>query len=639
VAQRRIGARKNLSLSEDPVARKDLATSLAERAWALATEGGAKSRVIVFCDRREDAGKVVDQLRRRPGAPPCELLVGERRVRERQLVAQWIERHGFQPGASEIVPGPAFLVATSAGEVGVDLDAEHMVADLVEWERMVQRLGRVNRRGEGDSRVEILKAATEKPEAPSDREKRSAASAELLTRLPELPTGGRDACPRALIALRSVAGCAALLEAATTPSPLRPALTRALVDAWSLASLEEHTGRPETGPWLRGWVEEEPQATVVWRRYLPWRAGGQPRKAEVDAFFEHAPPEREEQLEAPVWRIEKVLRERARSLVKAQPSRGGEPAVLVLTSALALEEGFTLAQFRDFNPKDAVRRLADRVLVVAASLGGLSADGLLDQDAAGAVALPEEATAETRPTPVTLDGPAGMMWDRLRILSQTAGTRPELVPEGWALAHAWVSRLDKDGEPEEEIGIWTRDAARAEPGLTRGKPQTLAAHTDEVVACAEALAARLGLDPGCRAMLSVAARLHDAGKASETWQDAFGAPREGRPYAKTAARWINQALLDGYRHEFGSLREAEADPGLREMSPDLQDLALHLIVAHHGYGRPVIRYGGDVERAGKVALRFARLQRRWGPWGLAWWEALLRAADAEASRRHERGAG
>jgi hypothetical protein len=34
-----------------------------------------------------------------------------------------------------------------------------------------------------------------------------------------------------------------------------------------------------------------------------------------------------------------------------------------------------------------------------------------------------------------------------------------------------------------------------------------------------------------------------------------------------------------------------------------------------------------------VALRFQRLQRHWGPWGLAWWEALLRAADWAASRQ------
>jgi len=36
--------------------------------------------------------------------------------------------------------GLDFLGATSAGEVGVDLDADHMVCDLVAWERMVQRL-------------------------------------------------------------------------------------------------------------------------------------------------------------------------------------------------------------------------------------------------------------------------------------------------------------------------------------------------------------------------------------------------------------------------------------------------------------------------------------------------------------------
>jgi CRISPR-associated endonuclease/helicase Cas3 len=40
-------------------------------------------------------------------------------------------------------------------------------------------------------------------------------------------------------------------------------------------------------------------------------------------------------------------------------------------------------------------------------------------------------------------------------------------------------------------------------------------------------------------------------------------------------------------------------------------------------------------RAGEVALRFAALQRRWGPWGLVWWEALLRAADILASREND----
>lgn len=311
----------------------------------------------------------------------------------------------------------------------------------------------------------------------------------------------------------------------------------------------------------------------------------------------------------------------------------------MLSPALALEDGFTLAQLRDSKSNDAVRRLADRILVVAASLGGLSPDGLLDEAAAGAVKKAEDAAEQPVSAPVMLDGKEGMAWKRLRILPQPPGKRPDLVPEGWTLAHAWASRLDEDGEPAEEIGIWTLEAARAEPGLTRAAPQSLAEHSAAVVACAERLADRLGLGPAHRAMLASAARLHDAGKASAIWQDALGAPREGRPYAKTAARWINQALLDGYRHEFGSLRVAEEDPGLRALPAELQDLALHLIVAHHGHGRPLIHHGGDVARACEVALRFARLQRRWGPWGLAWWEALLRAADAEASRRHEEGIG
>src|SRR5439155_6447284 len=68
----------------------------------------------------------------------------------------WLSEMGFVAGRGTQRTGPVFLIATSAGEVGVDLDAEHMVCDLVSWERMVQRLGRVNRRGEGDALVTVF---------------------------------------------------------------------------------------------------------------------------------------------------------------------------------------------------------------------------------------------------------------------------------------------------------------------------------------------------------------------------------------------------------------------------------------------------------------------------------------------------
>ena len=82
---------------------------------------------------------------------------------------------------------------------------------------------------------------------------------------------------------------------------------------------------------------------------------------------------------------------------------------------------------------------------------------------------------------------------------------------------------------------------------------------------------------------------------------------------------------------------------IKSLEEKRRDLLLHLITAHHGRARPMIPpidphvilpsvLEGEAMTA---ALRFVELQRRWGVWGLAWLESLVRCADATSSRRLE----
>jgi CRISPR-associated endonuclease/helicase Cas3 len=74
--------------------------------------------------------------------------------------------------------------------------------------------------------------------------------------------------------------------------------------------------------------------------------------------------------------------------------------------------------------------------------------------------------------------------------------------------------------------------------------------------------------------------------------------------------------------------DAQEDAEFQTLNQEMQDLVLHLIAAHHGRARPL----PDVEAlARNTPRRFARLQRKYGRWGLAYLESLLRAADWAAS--------
>jgi CRISPR-associated endonuclease/helicase Cas3 len=428
----------------------NLAEALADRAFELGKNG---RRVLVFCNSRDKLARVVaEDLRKRSAKlrkdATTVLLVGARRVKERELLTDDPVFRRFVRG-EEQQPSefPAFLVATSAGEVGVDLDADHMVCDLVAWKRMVQRLGRVNRSGRPEPAIVNVFAAVAKDD-PEDE------VADDLGRLrapfesdlwPLEDDGRRQAGPGALRSLQADPEFAALTQAATR-EPLRPELSRALVDAWAMTSLEQHTGRPKVEPWLRGWVEHIPQTRIVWRSVLPVR-DGRPDRNLLSEFFEALPPHLSEVLETEHYRVAEFLNKRS-AAVSNLPD---DATVAVLLDARGeFVKELDLGQLKKIDAD----RVAGNTVVVDGRLGGLSSDGLLDHTAAD--------------PPPTLDSMSESDWEhrvgrRLRIVDWDSKSA------GWVREAGWPIALN-----EAIGGVASREASRSRDG---GRCRTIAGAT------------------------------------------------------------------------------------------------------------------------------------------------------------------
>jgi CRISPR-associated endonuclease/helicase Cas3 len=636
------------------------------------------------------------------------------------------------------------------------MDADHMVCDLVAWERMIQRLGRVNRRGDGDAKVivvveseptpptakakEALAEKIAKRDAANSankrldalrkklsavqaekttfpkRQKKSAAAeaaegkrkqvekelrkaiseaqrrikafkdadAKVVERyeteiarhralhrlLKAVEDDGGSLSPDALLRLRERHDLADALHDATTIEPLRPELTRAVVEAWSMTSLEEHPGRPKVDPWLHGFrPNDPPQTTVVWRRYLPVQAESPFDAKAAKRFFEAAPPHTSEQLETETHLGLDWLITRAAAVSEAKGEDVWLAAKQIVAIALTrrgdVKGSWTLdwlsargkrgkgKKHKDSNEAKKDREqmeelLAGTTLVVDARLGGL-VNGLLDDEADPVAEAADDGSTTWLVRPDAADVPVtGFRVRQLHVGDQddADALRHTTASDGWARRHLFVTQV-ADGEPSAALAIdgWVDDSATEDERAEANRYQKLDDHQNWAEECARKIAKRLDLDKKYEDLLALAARLHDKGKGTTRWQRAFKAPIDGRPYAKTKGP-IDFDILDGYRHELGSLPTVKADAEFKKLSADDQECVLHLIAAHHGFARPVIGTSGceDAppsiveERARAVALRFARLSRRWGPWGLAWWEALLRSADQSASRRNQQAA-
>ena len=179
---------------------------------------------------------------------------------------------------------------------------------------------------------------------------------------------------------------------------------------------------------------------------------------------------------------------------------------------------------------------------------------------------------------------------------------------------------------------------------------------------ARTLAERLGLPDDLLEVVGRAASLHDIGKADARFQRWLDPRRESASLlakSDTARhRWEAMRVSSGWprggRHEDLSARLVCAwlaqRPGWG--CPLQRDLLVHLVISHHGKGRPLVPPAAD-GTAGSVSAvvegvsvtanadlamvdweqpgRFHRLQVQLGPWGLALLEAILIRADHAVS--------
>jgi len=633
LVQERMTATKRLHLH--PVPTDSVTDKIAELSTAHAE---SRCKVLIYARTPEQAQKVASALAKSLGGDSNDrvaLLTGTVRGHERDALVESDPVYRALLDPELHVEKSVYLVSTSAGEVGIDLDADHLVCDLTTLDAVIQRLGRVNRRGgEGrTARVDVVGSVEEK-EKPSDLYRAIDATQVLLQGwVANAANDYVDVGPRDLRQLLADASSEAI-QAAFSPRAAAPRLADILLDNWSLSSIDKMPGRPEVAPFLHGLTFDPPETHVAWRREVSVLHDAGADEASLRDWFRACRVEARERLRDRTDRVKKVLTALLGNLRKKETSldfpivlldeRGG--ASWSLLSAVAASDANLLAY---------------RTVVLPVAAGGLDRNGMLDPKAeppAVRLDVADNDTADRRRERwIHRRSPVGERFERL-VSGEDADALPEVLREKERIPLRQPDEEDDEAETLDLVLLVSPAQSALENPETASARQTLAAHTDAIVAHMSRIAQRLDLEEPIRAALIAGARWHDKGKDRAVWQRYARNGGSTELLAK-AKSYLHPRALGGYRHEFGSLLDAMNDADLSQL-PE-HELVLHLIAAHHGWARPhfeprsfdsLSTTAANNQAFSEVVRRFGQLQHTYGRWGLAWLESLVRCADIAASQ-------
>ncbi len=673
VLAQRIFATKPVRLPEPISCKKDdtdkLAAALIAQANTLANEVNGV-RVSIMVNRVSTAKRVHELLC--AAKHDVLLVIGRMRPLDRDsLAAKWAPLKAGSPRTAE--DKRKFVVSTQCLEVGADLDFDVLVSECAGIDALQQRFGRLDRLGEfGRARGAILTSSWQLSGKQGDPVYGDALREtwQFLTSVASERT--------VEMGIASHAGASTIAEHVRALSPEdqaklifkgedAPLLFPTHVDA-----LVQTSPRPEPEPFidyfLHGPKRGTPDVYVVWRSDLD---GVSPEGwADIVAL---CPPVSSEAMPVPLWAFRnwfngETVRDESDTDVNArldneEVESPGSTSVLIWRGA---DETTVAKNAREFRPGDTV--------VLPSSGAAWSVFGFKPADCPADRG--DEARALLRKR-ICLRLHPGIVieWENcpsrerlLKLIRSEETDEAELRSELTAyplqfrprsLASTWSSLVDQGSFTCYPLGPgWLIEGYWDGKRGSRGQQVTLQDHLDHVEKAADLVTGDL-LAPPLKQAVMKAARFHDYGKADERYQawlrngDFLAARYAPKPIAKSSRTTLRKqtecGLPENFRHESLSLLFAAKDADL-----ELRDLTLHLIASHHGRCRPFapveldgqagcVSFGGlsvcRTERlatpahalSSGVAERFWMLTRRYGWWGLAYLEAMLRLADWQAS--------
>jgi CRISPR-associated endonuclease/helicase Cas3 len=678
--KQRLDARKLAELREVG----DLERSAAEAAASFANGGAAVVGVIL--NTVASARRVFESVNEKEDHKV--LLTGRVRPYDRdRLLERFLRRMKVERDRTN--EKRLIVVATQTVEVGADLDFDALVSEAAPLDSLRQRFGRLNRIGLKDSsKAVILKRKRAKGldwvygealenswkwlvEHATERDGRCVIDFGVRTMQDLFERNGKDEL--------------------NTKGERGPLMFPAHVEAWAQTNPRPGAD-PDVAPFLHGAdALEAADVQVVWRADLEG-----PVSEWVD-ILALAPPVSTEALPLPIGLARRWLRQReqpgdaadfegaAESEEREEGGRAREflvwrgPEKSKVGQVSKVQPGDTLVARSEeggtdqfgWNPESgAVRDIGDLCANERAHQGL----GKFRVRLHPLVMFPSDPDKEKREAlkalleDVARDDDAAMEEARDAIHSAVPKAefrrRPKVYGKGWLIG---LSEWPKQ-KPAVAAGVGPDETEEDDTGSLPGLGVTLRVHTDGVVQKAVDFAGECGLPDGAAAAVRFAAAMHDYGKCDDRFQMFLDPLRDPArtPLAKGSAELPVAELrrrreMAGYpkgaRHEFGSVAIAEKYSKWPEGCD--RDLVLYLIGTHHGYGRALapiwkeedpeyeVRAQVDgewvtVRGVNRVASvdsgwvdRYWRLTRKYGWWGLAYLEAVLRRADCVRSREEQ----